>query len=169
MQKESAMNENPGNEQDNGNGAVSGSREEQFIDRMVHDCYWIHDHNCAVTMLLALSEIFSQPLEKQLLDASVGLHGAGGFRAQCGLVEGSLLFIGLYGGEIGMSRDKRISICYTFAKQFSAEFGSLTCRELRPGGFREDDPPHLCTDLTKRAIAFSAAFVREHLSVSIYL
>lgn len=165
MQKESSKNENLGREQDNGNGAVLRSLEEQSIDRMVHDCYWVYDHNCAVTMLLALSEIFSQPLEKQLLDASVGLHGAGGFRAQCGLVEGSLLFIGLHGSEIGMNREERINTCYTFAKQFLAEFGSLTCRDLRPGGFREDDPPHLCTDLTKRAIAFSAAFVRDHLPV----
>jgi len=31
----------------------------------------------------------------QLLDAAVGMHGAGKYGAQCGLVEGSLMFIGL--------------------------------------------------------------------------
>ena len=43
-----------------------------------------------------LSHLFSFPLEEQTLDAAIGMHGAGGLGAQCGLVEGSLMFIGAY-------------------------------------------------------------------------
>jgi hypothetical protein len=52
---------------------------------MVHESYRINDYNCATTTLIVLSELFNIPLEQQVLYASRGMYGAGGFLAQCGL------------------------------------------------------------------------------------
>jgi hypothetical protein len=42
-----------------------------------------------------LSEHFGIELNSQIFDAAIGMHGAGGYQAQCGLVEGALLFFGI--------------------------------------------------------------------------
>ena len=38
-------------------------------------------------------------INQQVINAAIGMHGAGKYRAQCGLVEEYLMFIGLYGKE----------------------------------------------------------------------
>lgn len=43
---------------------------------------------------------------------------------------------------------------------FCEKFGSLRCCELRPGGFRKDDPPHLCERLTCETIEFAYEYVK---------
>lgn len=131
------------------------------IELRVHELYWIDDINCAKTMLKCLSELFSHPLEKQTVTAATGLHGAGGFRAQCGLVEGSLMFISIYYDFLGKSEDQIVSACYEFAGSFEKKFGSLRCFDLRPSGFSPNDPPHMCEKLTCEAIEFTLHFIRE--------
>lgn len=122
--------------------------------------YWGQDINCAITTLTCLSALFEVKLEPQTLHSALGLHGAGGFRAQCGLVEGALMFIGIYLSGLGKSRETIVSSCYAYAEAFSEQFGSLRCCELRPGGFTPDDPPHLCEKLTCDAILFVYDFIR---------
>lgn len=56
---------------------------ESTIRERVHELYWKHDINCARATLICLCEIFQVYLEKQTLNTAIGLHGAGGFRAQC--------------------------------------------------------------------------------------
>lgn len=75
-----------------------------FIEKKVHELYWDCDVNCARTMLICLGELFGVTYEPQTLNAAVGLHGAGGYRAQCGLVEGSLMFAGVYLNGLGWGR-----------------------------------------------------------------
>ena len=65
-----------------------------LIHTRVHELYWIDDINCARAMLLNLGELFQMRIERQAINGAIGLHGAGGFRVQCGLVEGALIFIG---------------------------------------------------------------------------
>ena len=60
--------------------------------------------------------------------------------------------------------DEIVSLCYGFAEAFEKEFSSLRCRELRPGGFSESDPPHLCENLTVEAIIFSYGYLRLQFS-----
>lgn len=100
-------------------------------------------------------------LDSQIMQAAVGLHGAGGYRAQCGLVEGALLFIGLYGHRAGKAESEIVKCCYDFAAAFERRFGSLSCRELRPNGFTPSDPPHACEGLTAEAIEFAVEFVGQ--------
>ena len=134
-------------------------RTEQLVKARVHDYYWTHDWNCATTTLRILAEVFGLDLCEHVLDAALGMHGGGGYRAQCGLVEGGLMFLGLIGKQRGLSDEQVVRACYDYAQQFEARFGSLLCRELRPEGFRPDNPPHLCEPLTCDAIQFDIAFV----------
>ena len=38
-------------------------------------------------------------------------------------------------------------------------FGSLRCFELRPTGFSENDPPHMCENLTCKGIEFAYQYI----------
>lgn len=138
-------------------------RTEDIVTTMVHENYWINGYNCATTTLIVLSELFNIPLEQQVLYASRGMYGAGGFRAQCGLVEGTLMFLGILGTEKGLDDTAIAGICYKYADEFTKEFGSLLCRDLRPEGFNDDDPPHLCEKLTIQSILFSERFITQNL------
>lgn len=132
---------------------------KEYIKKRVHELYWNGDVNCARTTLICLGELLDIAVEPQTYWAAAGMHGAGGYRAQCGLVEGALMFIGIYLHESGKTEREIVSACYEFASAFEAEFGSLRCRELRPTGFSEDDPPHLCEDLTCRTIWFAYGYL----------
>ena len=136
------------------------------IAEFVHHCYWDLDINCARTTLLCLGELFQVAISPQVLQSAVGLHGAGGFRAQCGLVEGTLMFLGIYASQKGKSDSETADLCYDFADEFTKRFSSLRCRELRPNGFTESDPPHACERLTAEAIGFACDFIRNESGLS---
>ncbi len=122
------------------------------LDQRVHDCYWGQGLNCARTVLLALAEEFDFMIDRQLYNAACGMHGAGGFGAQCGAVEGALIFLGAYLGSKNWPEDEISNACYGFAERFTEQFGSLRCSKLRPGGFTEQDDPHLCDRYVAGAI-----------------
>ncbi|WP_070000863.1 C-GCAxxG-C-C family protein [Cellulosilyticum sp. I15G10I2] len=131
-----------------------------FIDEQVYKFYWEEDYNCATTSLKTLSAIYNIQLSSQVIDAAQGMHGAGKYGAQCGLVEGCLMFIGIYGTHIGLEQSVIVKTCYDFAESFEEHFRSIRCSDLRPGGFQKTDPPHLCEALTKKALLFSV----DHLN-----
>lgn len=132
-----------------------------YIEQKVHELYWEKDINCARTILICLGELYDTELNAQTIQAAVGLHGAGGFRAQCGLVEGGLMFIAIYFNNKGKTEEETVALCRQYAAEFTKEFGSLKCFDLRPNGFNSDDPPHLCESLTSRAVRFAWEFIRE--------
>ncbi|MFA5453516.1 MAG: C-GCAxxG-C-C family protein [Sphaerochaetaceae bacterium] len=134
---------------------------ERIIENKVHTAYYQCDINCARTMLTTLGDLFHITIEKQTYLSAIGLHGAGGHRDQCGLVEGSLMFLGIYFLEKGRKEEEVVALCYEFAQEFTKQFGSVRCRELRPSGFQETDPPHLCEDLTCKAIVFTYRFIMD--------
>ncbi len=134
---------------------------KEYITKRVHELYWEKDMNCARTALVCLSELFEVAIEPQIMWSAVGLHGAGGYRAQCGLVEGTLMFIGIYFHRLGKTESEMVSACYNFASAFDQTFHSLRCFELRPTGFSENNPPHMCENLTCRAIEFAYQHILE--------
>lgn len=134
----------------------------EIIANRVHELYWKDDFNCARTTLICLGDLFSISIDERVLSAAIGMHGAGKYRAQCGLVEGTLMFIGIYFSQLGRSEDEIVSACYNFASCFEEKFGSLRCRELRPTGFSENDPPHMCEKLTCEGIEFSYDFISKY-------
>ncbi len=131
------------------------------LEEHVHYWYWEKDVNCARTTLLYLAHYFGVSLCEQTLHAGIGMHGAGGFGAQCGLVEGSLMFMGIYFARKGLSDSEISRICCAYAKAFSLEFSSLECRVLRPEGFLNNTSDHICEDLTVRSIAFTCDFIED--------
>lgn len=129
------------------------------IREQVHHLYYDLDINCARTTMLCLSELYCYPLEEQTLHAAIGMHGAGGYRAQCGLVEGALMFMGAFLGDKGKTDAEISDACRRFAEAYTERFGSLKCFDLRPGGFNESDPPHICEGLTAESITFTHHFI----------
>lgn len=121
---------------------------ELEVKNAIHNYYWIDDINCATTTLKTLAKSFSVNISTQVIDSAVGMHGAGKYGAQCGLVEGTLLFIGIYGRSINLDDKDIIEICSSFAEGFEANFSSLLCSRLRPRGFNDTDPDHLCEEIT---------------------
>jgi C_GCAxxG_C_C family probable redox protein len=134
-------------------------RYHGFVNEKVHNLYWNHDMNCSTTTLLTLSEIFNINLSSQVLDAVTGMPGAGRSGSLCGLVGGSIMFIGIRGKENGLEHEEIVTMCNTFVKGFKKEFGSLSCKELRPQGFKPENSPHLCEEITKKAIMFTLDFL----------
>jgi len=131
-----------------------------LMDARVHHYYWHEDRSCAITTLKILAERFTIELDHQVLDGAFGLN-AGRFGSQCGLVEGALMFIGIYGQQKGLELQGITELCHKFSSEFQAEFGSILCKELRPQGFSPNNPPHLCEKITKRAVVFSAEFISK--------
>ena len=129
------------------------------ISKWVHAHYWEHDDNCATTMISCLSKLFNIEINEQVWAAALGMHGAGGYRGQCGLVEGGLLFIGIYGIGKKMTREKIVYLCRTYAKAFEANYSSISCYDLRPEGFKADDPPHPCEGMTTDSVWFSYQWI----------
>jgi len=134
------------------------------ITARVKEYYWQHDLNCATTTLKILAEIFSVQLSEQIISAAVGMHGAGKYGAQCGLVEGTLMFLGIIGRERQVPNETIVAQCREFAHQFETQFHSLSCRTLRPEGFSADNPPHLCEKLTCSALEFTSNFVSRFIT-----
>ena len=126
-----------------------------FVKTNVADHYWNEDLNCAVTTLKVLSKAFNIPLDKQVIHAATALPGAGQYGAQCGLVGGAIMFLGILGKEVGATDDAIVNACRSFSERFESEFKSHLCRVLRPQGFHPDNPPHLCEPLTCKAIEVS--------------
>jgi len=72
------------------------------------------------------------------------------------------MFLGIWGRMKGLPEKQIVELCYRYAEAFERRFGSLLCRELRPGGFGDDDPPYLCENLTKASIRFSCDFTDKN-------
>jgi hypothetical protein len=138
--------------------------DEKMIRQRVKDYYWRHDLNCATVALKILAEQYSLELSNQVLDSTIGMHGAGNYGAQCGLVEGTLLFLGILGQARGLPDDEISILCCRYAGRFEEHFASLQCCELRPEGFSSEQPPHLREELSSRAVAFGSAFLQEMLA-----
>ncbi|MFC1887560.1 C-GCAxxG-C-C family (seleno)protein [Candidatus Cloacimonadota bacterium] len=106
-----------------------------------------------------LSERFDISLTQQVLNAGLGMNGAGKYQAQCGLAEGALMFLGILGKSHHLPNEDIVRICHDYAEEFVEKFGSLNCKKLRPEGFHPDNPPHLCEQLAIKTITFGLEFI----------
>lgn len=69
------------------------------------------------------------------------------------------MFMGIYLHISGKTESETASACYNFASAFDKTFGSLRCLELRPAGFSENNPPHMCEVLTCDVIEFAYQYI----------
>ena len=130
-----------------------------FVMERVTRYYREDEINCAVATLKVLGERFGVEISRQVLDSAVGMNGAGQYRAQCGLVEGAVMFLGILGRERGLDDDAVMELCREYAAKFENRFGSLSCRVLRPEGFSDDNPDNVCEPISIDAICFDIEFV----------
>lgn len=136
---------------------------KDWIVQRVHTCYWTYDLSCVITMITLLGEWFRMIVATEVIDAANGLN-AGRLRSQCGLVEGALMFIGLYAARQGLEAEEVHAVCHEFAVRYQERFDSTLCSELRPQGFVKGQPPHLCEALTCRSIEFTVQYIEENLA-----
>lgn len=134
-----------------------------FVEQRIARYYRVDEINCAVATLKILAERFGLKISEQVLDSAVGMNGAGQYRAQCGLVEGGMMFLGIFGRKRGMSDDDIMELCREYAAAFEKRFGSLSCRVLRPEGFDPDNPPHICEPISVDAVCFDIEFIEGRL------
>lgn len=130
------------------------------ITAWVHHCYWDKDFNCARTTLFCLSELCRLPLHPQISQAAVGLNGAGRTARNAACWKARSSFWAFWARAWGKTDKETVSLCGQYATAFQQRFGGTNCRELRPGGFRKDDPPHRCEGVTVGATCFAWDFVR---------
>lgn len=134
-----------------------------FVEQRISRNYRADEVNCAIATLNILGERFDVDISRPVLDSAVGMNSAGQYRAQCGLVEGAVMFLGILGRAKGWSDDDIMAACRDYAAKFERRFGSLSCRVLRPEGFSENNPPHLCEPLSVDAVCFDIDFVERLL------
>jgi len=110
--------------------------------------------------LKLLEEVYKMPLDDQVIKAAFGMNGAGRYGAQCGLVEGMLMFLGIWSSLQGMSYGQTQELCCSFVKEFEETFGSLLCSRLRPEAeVSARDPDHPCEELKIKAILMDMDFL----------
>lgn len=138
-----------------------------LITERVHQYYWENNISSTVTTLKILAECFGIELQDQIIDAALGMSGARTNRAQCGLIEGSLMFIGILGKDRGVSEKACIAFCQDLSNYFVQEYGSMQCKFLRPEGFYDENPPHLCEGLTTDVICKTVDIFSKWLKQSL--
>jgi len=137
---------------------------ESHVRDRVHHFYHEAGINCSVGTLSLLSDIFDVKLEEQVYDSAVAMHGAGKYGAQCGILEGGIMFISIYAKQNGLKKKDIVPIVYDWAALFEKEMGSLVCRGLRPYPFTaEDAPKHLCEPLTVKGLGLAVNFIKDRL------
>ncbi len=113
-----------------------------------------------------LEEVYKIPLNDQVFKSAFGMNGAGRFGAQCGLVEGMIMFLGIWSSLQGISYGQIQELCNSFAKKFEESFGSLLCARLRPEAEASArDPDHACEELKVKAILMDLAFLNVTVSM----
>ncbi len=137
---------------------------QSFVQERVKSYYFDDDLSCTTANLKILSEKFNIKLSDQVFDSAIGMHGAGEHGAQCGLVEGTLMFLGIIGRLMGTPDEEIVSCCNEFARKFENRFSSLLCSILRPEGFHSNNPSYLCERLTCQAICLNIEFVGKFIN-----
>ena len=129
---------------------------------MYHD----HDLSCVHAVLKILGEVFDVEVSRQTFDASSGMFGGGGnYGAQCGLVQGAVMFVGILGSHRGMDKETLGTLCFDLSARIEKELGSLVCREIRPEGFADENPPHLCEPRSVQSIVSTTRFIADRFQL----
>ena len=134
-----------------------------FIDKEVHENYWERDYNCATNILMLLSEIEGIKLDKQVLYSVSGLHGVDPMIAQCGLLSGGLMFLGIYSCEKNIPNSQLSKYYYDYSKYFQRKFGDTGCQNLNGNSKSLGLKPYACEDLTKDVVEFTINFIEKNI------
>jgi len=128
---------------------------KDLVEKRVSLYYDKENLNCAITTLKILSEYFHIDVNDQVIKAATGMSGAGNYIAQCGLVDGTIMFLGIWGKECDLPELTIKRLCRKYVKQFDLEYGSVVCKDLRP----KVKGSHICGGLTSQSVEFSINFI----------
>jgi hypothetical protein len=132
------------------------------VEHMFHDL----DLSCVHTTLKILSEVYETEVGQQIYDASAPMAGGGGcYGGQCGLIQGGVMFIGILSTQRGLDKEACDKHAFDYSAQSEKELGSLLCREIRPEGFADDNPPNLCEPRTVTSIVSTARFIADRFGL----
>ncbi|MCK5126643.1 MAG: C_GCAxxG_C_C family protein [candidate division Zixibacteria bacterium] len=137
--------------------------ERQFIEDKIKIYFEIEEHNCAVCVIKVLSERFDFPIEQQTLDACLAQNGLGQYGAQCGLITGATMFLGIVAAQNNWEKEKLYLHTRELTALFEKKFKSLLCSAIRPEGFHEDNPPYICQPRTVDALEIFIDYLKIHL------
>ncbi|MBQ6234688.1 MAG: C_GCAxxG_C_C family protein [Clostridia bacterium] len=130
----------------------------------VRDFYLNKDRNCAETLLLSINAAYELGLTSENAKLVGAWGGGAGCGITCGALAGSLAALGTLcikeraHGTPGFSE-----LCSEYVKAFEAEFGSTSCRNIKPDPFI---PGVRCIDTVERAAQLFDRFAKEHGIVS---
>ena len=117
--------------------------------------------NCGLTMMHCLSDFFQLPVHEQVYASINGIMEHRAKRHQCGLYKGALMFLGIYGAQLGWSRDQLNEKTLSLAEAFEEHFHSIHCYELRSASFDSDPRHDLCADLAAEAVLFAVGIIKN--------
>ncbi len=146
----------------------SNMNTQEFVRERVSKYYWKDDINCAETTLKVLSEHFNVGLNEDVFQSCCGLPGAGQCGALCGIVSGTIMFLGISGNRNKFQSKLISEYCKRFTNDFKSKFKSVQCGVLRPEGFHPDNPPHICERLTCDALELSISLLSKFYSIQDY-
>ena len=133
-------------------------------------------YNCAQAVFCAFSDITGMELETAAKAASSFGGGLGRMREVCGTVSGAAMVLGMVHGGYAPgdqeSKKAHYHVVQDFCARFSAETGSIICRELlagktvKPGSDPEERTPEYyqkrpCPELVRLSAKIVAEMLEE--------
>ena len=134
----------------------------QNYRQTIKEIFCLKQLNCATTTVIIMSKHFSTKIQSQVIDSLVGLPNGAEQKSLCGLVSGTLIFIGIYGKIKKLKRDQIKNICKKFSSEFIGKFGSIDCKDLKPEKISPEQTC-ICKELAYKAIDFSIDFIEKSI------
>jgi hypothetical protein len=105
--------------------------DRQGLRERVERYFVSGQYNCTMTALAVLFEAYEMAPDPRLLGAGQCMPGVGGSGGLCGLVSGTLIFLGVWGYERGLHRSALAPGCAFVVESVRRRFGSTSCAALQ--------------------------------------
>ncbi|MFA5866723.1 MAG: C-GCAxxG-C-C family protein [Actinomycetota bacterium] len=96
--------------------------------------YFREGHNCAQSVIMAVSDAEGEEVPLELITGTAGFSGGIGFSGDaCGSVSGGVIAMGVFLSRKGVKQEAIPKAGARFLRWFKEEFGVSNCYELREG------------------------------------
>lgn len=104
------------------------TRLKQYVQK-----YFLEQQlNCGLTMMHCLSDFFQLPVHEQVYASVNGIMEHRDKRHQCGLYKGALMFLGIYGTQLGWDRamlNEKPSVWRRLLKNIFMPLTAMNCAQ----------------------------------------
>lgn len=129
----------------------------------VHKNYWDKELNCSTNIILVLGKLFDIEISRQVLHGTIGLHSTTEYGGQCGLLEGLLIFVGIYGREKNYSNNEIVRHCAKLTRKFDNLFRTLSCHDLKGASKKIFESPHSCENITIDIVLLTKKYIDKNM------